>query len=502
KKDRIDYTVATLKDGKKATVKGYFTDLEELAGLAAKKKWDLVDGKYEAAIEVTETADWQWVHFAAPMWIGDTDALEKVVVYEAANELHIELWSVDTLFAFAAITVEPVVEEGNSVSHTLTKNDIASTSGTFDVWSYNITFKASEYYGNVDGTKGMQIGSAGNPATGIVLTTTPTKTVSTIRINTSGASSIVATLTVKAGTAVKATQNLTSTATEYTFEINSSEELTLTYANNSAKAIYIKSIEIVYAGSNECEHINTTVVSAPTCEEDGYTADVCNLCGQITNRVAGEEKTGHTPSGEYVQTKAPTCTEAGVETDYCTVCGKVADTKPIDALGHDFNESTGKCQNEGCTEVKSTQKWVKVTSAPADWTGTYLIVYEAGKVAFDGSLTTLDAVSNTIAVTINNNEIALDTTNNAASFTIDADGHVISASGYYIGQTSNANGLKSSTSTKYTNTISLNSDGSVNIVSGGAYLRFNKASDQNRFRYYKSSSYTGQQAIYLYKLVG
>jgi fructose-1,6-bisphosphatase/inositol monophosphatase family enzyme len=44
--------------------------------------------------------------------------------------------------------------------------------------------------------------------------------------------------------------------------------------------------------------------------------------------------------------------------------------------------------------------YVKVTSAPADWAGDYLIVYEAGNVAFNGALETLDAVENTIAVTI------------------------------------------------------------------------------------------------------
>ena len=149
------------------------------------------------------------------------------------------------------------------------------------------------------------------------------------------------------------------------------------------------------------------------------------------------------------------------------------------------------------------QSYVKVTSAPADWSGDYLIVYEAGNVAFNGGLTTLDAVSNTVAVTISNGEIAATDATNAAKFTIAPNGDgtytVQSVSGYYIGQTSNANGLKTSTSTTYTNTLSIGNDGSVNIVSSSAYLRFNTASNQNRFRYYKSSSYTGQEAIALYK---
>lgn len=148
-----------------------------------------------------------------------------------------------------------------------------------------------------------------------------------------------------------------------------------------------------------------------------------------------------------------------------------------------------------------TKSYVKVTSAPADWSGTYLIVYETGKVAFDGSRTTLDATSNTISVTISNNTIASNTTTDASAFTINSSGHIKSASGYYVGNTSNANALKSSKTTTYTNTFSLNSDGSVNIISSSSYLRYNAASNQNRFRYYKSSSYTGQKAIQLYKLV-
>ena len=143
----------------------------------------------------------------------------------------------------------------------------------------------------------------------------------------------------------------------------------------------------------------------------------------------------------------------------------------------------------------------KVTSAPSDWSGQYLIVYETGKVAFDGSRTTLDAVSNTQTVTIKDNKITIDTD---IYFTITKSGDkytIKSASGYFIGQTSNANGLTSNASTTYANTLSLNNSGNVNFVSGGAYLRYNAASNQKRFRYYKSSTYTAQEAIQLYRLV-
>lgn len=148
--------------------------------------------------------------------------------------------------------------------------------------------------------------------------------------------------------------------------------------------------------------------------------------------------------------------------------------------------------------------FVKVTATEDITGGEYLIVYEDGNLAFDGSSDGLDAVGNTIEVGIENNKIAADATTTASTFTIAAvtGGYSIqSKSGYYIGQTSDANGLATSDETAYTNTLSI-TDGDADIVSSSAYLRYNSASNQNRFRYYKSSSYTGQKAIQLYKLAG
>lgn len=146
--------------------------------------------------------------------------------------------------------------------------------------------------------------------------------------------------------------------------------------------------------------------------------------------------------------------------------------------------------------------YVKVTGTQSDWSGDYLIVYETGNVCFDGSLTNLDQAKMAKTVTIQDGKIISDSDIDKCKFTITKSGSnytVKSASGKYIGQSSNANGLKFDK--EYSNSISFNaSDSSVNIVSGGAYLRYNAASDQLRFRYYKSSSYTNQKAIHLYKL--
>ena len=147
-------------------------------------------------------------------------------------------------------------------------------------------------------------------------------------------------------------------------------------------------------------------------------------------------------------------------------------------------------------------QYVKVTSSLSDWSGEYLIVYENGNVAFNGGLTSLDVTGNTISVTIADNAIDCNATTEAAQFTIEKSGDeytIKSASGYYIGRTTNSNGMNTSTSQAYTNTISY-SDNSVSIHGSYCYLRYNSSSNNGkRFRYYTSS--TSQKAIQLYKKV-
>ncbi len=144
-----------------------------------------------------------------------------------------------------------------------------------------------------------------------------------------------------------------------------------------------------------------------------------------------------------------------------------------------------------------------VTSTDDITSGKYLIVYapaDGEAVAFNGSLAKFDAASNTQGVTIENDVI---TTDQAIYFNIDVEnGTLQSASGFYIGQTTYANGLKQSEdATAYTNTFAIDEDGYavISVATGedAVTLRYNKASDQLRFRYYKS----GQQPIYLFKAV-
>lgn len=164
---------------------------------------------------------------------------------------------------------------------------------------------------------------------------------------------------------------------------------------------------------------------------------------------------------------------------------------------------TATCTVTVVAATAATEYYEKVTSAPEDWSGEYLIVYEDGSVAFDGSLSTLDAAGNTIEVEIEDNKIEATDDVNDAAFTIatmEGGYSVKAASGKYIGVTSYGNGLTSS-DTEIAHSLSI--DDSENAVlkvttSGGDMtLRYNYGSNQLRFRYYKS----GQQAIQLYKKV-
>ena len=142
--------------------------------------------------------------------------------------------------------------------------------------------------------------------------------------------------------------------------------------------------------------------------------------------------------------------------------------------------------------------YTKITSTSELEEGDYLIVCESSNVIFDGSRNTLDAVSNNQEVTINSNSI---TTNTDYEFTISAvtGGYSIqSHSGYYIGSTAGSSGnneLKSSTETVYTNTISFDNGDAV-ITGTDHILKYNPAANNERFRYFKTST----QNVYLVQL--
>lgn len=159
----------------------------------------------------------------------------------------------------------------------------------------------------------------------------------------------------------------------------------------------------------------------------------------------------------------------------------------------------------------------KVTTAPADWAGTYLIVCEAQGVAFNGAATeeNIDAKGGPAIITdvafvdgtITGTE-ALD----AATFTISATDDtdwpwaIQSASGLYLGHKDSIvgdNGLSVEIEVKKKCKHTLELDENANFIAtprhveGEAYnLQYNKKADQLRFRYFVPAD---KEAIQLYR---
>ena len=98
----------------------------------------------------------------------------------------------------------------------------------------------------------------------------------------------------------------------------------------------------------EYEHsYNEGVVTAPTCETEGYTTYTCELCGHsYTGDVT--EKAAHT-AGEAATENVvgATCTEAGSydNVTYCTVCDAEIsrETVTVPATGHKDTDNNGAC---------------------------------------------------------------------------------------------------------------------------------------------------------------
>ncbi len=276
-------------------------------------------------------------------------------------------------------------------------------------------------------------------------------------------------------------------------------------------------------------------VTDPTEAAQGYTTYTCTVCGysyrdNYLPALGGKcyvhfvvpqgvdtvvDLSGY--AGQAVTLPTPTGTPEADGQDY-TFCGwtaaTVTDATSAPAYfpaGDSYTieaESTvlyalytySVAADEGSTVGDA--RYVRVTETPDSWAGEYLIVAPDYGVAFDGSLSNLDSIGNTIAVDVDieGNTISAEQ-GDGHSFTIapSGDGYtILSASGLYIGTDSNSNSLISSSNT-YQNTISLDEDGFANIISDkGAYLRYNASINQCRFRYYKSSTYTGQKAVCLF----
>lgn len=196
-----------------------------------------------------------------------------------------------------------------------------------------------------------------------------------------------------------------------------------------------------------------------------------------------------------------------------------SETNSIDCSSWTNGDYSVKVRVVG-TEAKKTSEWSsaceftisggeaakeykKVTEELGDWSGEYLLVYESSETSAY-IWTGVDAANCFVAAAISDNSIS-SVPEGAVTLTIATmdDGYSIKVNGgdndgKYIYGTSNSNALSFKDS-ECLNTISYESN-VVTIVSNTSVLRYNSASNNNRFRYFKSSSYSSQQPVQLYKL--
>lgn len=142
-------------------------------------------------------------------------------------------------------------------------------------------------------------------------------------------------------------------------------------------------------------------------------------------------------------------------------------------------------------------------SIPEQIDGEYVIAY--GEKALNASLEEgLDVGSNYVEIAIDGGMITSDASAISLRFESRDDGFgIITPDGNYVyWGSSDSNGLSvaSSASASSLNYFSADPDGLGIKGGGGARMRFNNASNQLRFRYYKESTYDAQQAIQIYKL--
>ena len=199
---------------------------------------------------VTATTDADWITAI------DTTEAGKVKLTLTANtgdarEAKVTLLSTDATPQTATITQASAgsVSLGGTWSYTFTTTTYtANGSKTLNGLSW--TLAGDGGYWGYDATKGQQFGKAtsGYQYKTLTLSTTSYKGgVKSIKINTSGASSISGSFTVSVGgKQIGSKTTLTKTATEYTFTSDEvlEGEIKFSYTQTSVKAIYIKSITI------------------------------------------------------------------------------------------------------------------------------------------------------------------------------------------------------------------------------------------------------------------
>ena len=168
------------------------------------------------------------------------------------------------VFATATTTPGTSTTTNKTYSHTITATTWdAAGERTLSNVSWALSDNGG-YYG-YDGTKGQQVGSGSKPAKSMTLTTSgfaSASKITSVTINTSGASDTNAKVSVKVGgTSYSCNSNtspsITTTATAYEFTGNSTGEVVISWSQTSSKAIYFKSVTVEYSNTATTPDVTT-----------------------------------------------------------------------------------------------------------------------------------------------------------------------------------------------------------------------------------------------------
>jgi len=170
----------------------------------------------------------------------------------------------------------------STVSVTVTQiiNDVNADITSESTWSHSITATTWTAYGaktlngkawtaactagaywNYDGTKGQQFGKAADPCASLTLSSSAfSGTVSTVKVTTSGAKDVVATVAVSVGSTVfksggSESVSISETSTEYTFTGSGLGTITITWTQTSYKALYLKALSVTTVTSSGSQQI-------------------------------------------------------------------------------------------------------------------------------------------------------------------------------------------------------------------------------------------------------
>ena len=231
----------------------------------------------------------------------------------------------------------------------------------------------------------------------------------------------------------------------------------------------------------------TYIITIASCEHGEVCSDVATATeGQTVNLTAEPDNGYEFGSWNVYKTGAPSVTVTVSNNSFVMPAYNVT-------VSATFVASSGGNTGNG--------DYVKVTSAPSDWSGEYLIVYESNEsTAY--VWTGVDSECCYVAKAVENSVIA--DASDLVTVTVEAmtGGYSICVNGgsnvgSYIYGKSGDNKLLFGAS-PMANTLDFE-NGSVVITSNTSVMRFNSQSGQERFRYFKSSTYTSQQPIQLYK---